>query len=83
MMPYCDQVGALSINYHKPQCVLIVHFTGRLDMLLHVDLPTKEDRQDIVRQIMARMSIADDVFPDCIADQTTYCTGADLNSIFR
>ncbi|KAH8549672.1 P-loop containing nucleoside triphosphate hydrolase protein [Umbelopsis sp. PMI_123] len=56
---------------------------GRLDLLLHVDLPTKEDRQDIIQLIISRMSVADDVSVEHVAEATRFCTGADLNSIFR
>ncbi|CAO3687678.1 unnamed protein product [Umbelopsis ramanniana] len=56
---------------------------GRLDLLLHVDLPTKDDRRDIIQLLISRMAVAEDVSVDHIAEATKFCTGADLNSIFR
>ena len=54
-----------------------------MDLLLHVDLPTKDDRRDIIQLLISRMAVAEDVSVDHIAEATRFCTGADLNSIFR
>ncbi|KAM3589631.1 hypothetical protein VKS41_000489 [Umbelopsis sp. WA50703] len=56
---------------------------GRLDLLLHVDLPTRQDRQHIIQGIMSQMAIASEVNAETIAEATAHCTGADLHSIFR
>ncbi|KAI8983008.1 P-loop containing nucleoside triphosphate hydrolase protein, partial [Pilobolus umbonatus] len=56
---------------------------GRLDQLIYVCLPTLEDRLDIIKTIMKRLSIAGDVDPVKLAENTEFCSGADLENLFR
>ncbi|KAG1503166.1 hypothetical protein G6F46_008773 [Rhizopus delemar] len=56
---------------------------GRLDQLIFVGLPTLEDRVDIIMAYMRRMSVFEDVDPEMIAKKTEFCTGADLENLFR
>ncbi|KAG2185947.1 hypothetical protein INT43_002385 [Umbelopsis isabellina] len=56
---------------------------GRLDLLLHVDLPNQPDRREIIQNIMSQMAIAPEVEAEAIANSTAYCTGADIHSILR
>ncbi len=56
---------------------------GRLDQLIFVGLPTLEDRVDIIMAYMRRMSVSEDVDPETIAKKTEFCTGADLENLFR
>ncbi|CAO3680982.1 unnamed protein product [Rhizopus stolonifer] len=56
---------------------------GRLDQLVYIGLPTLEDRVDIARSYISRMSVAKDVDPKELAKQTEFCTGADIENLFR
>ncbi|CAO3591381.1 unnamed protein product [Absidia cylindrospora] len=56
---------------------------GRLDQLIYVDIPTLDDRKDIIVRLMQQMSMDDDVDPLELSRNTTHCTGADLEYLFR
>lgn len=56
---------------------------GRLDQLVFVGLPTLEDRVDIIKTLMRKISVADDIDPIGLAEQTEFCSGADLENLFR
>ncbi|CAO3681363.1 unnamed protein product [Rhizopus microsporus] len=56
---------------------------GRLDQLILVDLPTLEERIEIIKAYMHRIAVADDVDPVTLAYQTESCTGADIENLFR
>ncbi|KAI8379984.1 P-loop containing nucleoside triphosphate hydrolase protein [Choanephora cucurbitarum] len=56
---------------------------GRLDQLVYIELPSLADRIDIINTIMKRTSVADDIHPEELAKQTEFCTGADLENLFR
>lgn len=56
---------------------------GRLDQLVFVGLPTSEDRVDIIKTLMKKISVSDDIDPIQLAKQTEFCSGADLENLFR
>lgn len=56
---------------------------GRLDQLVYIGLPTLEDRVDIVKSYISRMSVDQDIDPEELAKQTEFCTGADIENLFR
>lgn len=56
---------------------------GRLDQLVYVGLPTFEDRIDIINTLMRKVRVSDDVDPVALAKQTEFCSGADLENLFR
>jgi transitional endoplasmic reticulum ATPase len=56
---------------------------GRLDQLVYVGLPTLEDRVDIIKTLMKNISVSNDIDPNELAKQTEFCTGADLENLFR
>ncbi|KAI8332783.1 P-loop containing nucleoside triphosphate hydrolase protein [Blakeslea trispora] len=56
---------------------------GRLDQLIYVELPSLSDRIDIIKTILKKTSVADDIDPEELAEQTEFCTGADLENLFR
>ncbi|KAI9283151.1 P-loop containing nucleoside triphosphate hydrolase protein [Sporodiniella umbellata] len=56
---------------------------GRLDQLIYLGLPTEEDRVDIIRSYINRMSVSKDVDPRKLGKQTEFCTGADIENLFR
>ncbi|KAG2231717.1 hypothetical protein INT48_003572 [Thamnidium elegans] len=56
---------------------------GRLDQLIFVGLPTLEDRIDIIQKLVKKVSVSDSVDPIELAKQTEFCTGADLENLFR
>lgn len=57
---------------------------GRLDQLVYVGLPTLEDRVEIIKTLMKHISIAaNDIDPIDLAKQTEFCSGADLENLFR
>ena len=57
--------------------------TGRLDQLLHVPLPTVEDRHAILTALAARIPTAADVDKAAVAAATVNLTGADLEALYR
>ncbi len=56
---------------------------GRLDLIVYVKPPNREERLEILKIITKRMPIADDVNLSAIADSTDGYTGADLNALCR
>lgn len=56
---------------------------GRLDQLVYVGLPTLEDRIDIINTLIRKISVAEDVNPIALGEQTEFCSGADLENLFR
>jgi transitional endoplasmic reticulum ATPase len=56
---------------------------GRLDLIVYVKPPSKEERLEILSILTKRMPIADDVNLGSIADSTNGYTGADLSSLCR
>lgn len=56
---------------------------GRLDQLVYVGLPTLKDRIDIINTLMRKVRVSDDVDPVALAKQTEFCSGADLENLFR
>lgn len=56
---------------------------GRLDQLVFVGLPTLEDRIDIIKTLMKNLSVSNDINPEKLAEQTEFCSGADLENLFR
>lgn len=56
---------------------------GRLDQLIFVGLPTLEDRIDIIQKLVKKVSVSNSVDPIELAKQTEFCTGADLENLFR
>lgn len=56
---------------------------GRLDQLIYVGLPTLEDRIDIINTLMKKIRVSEDVDPVALAKQTEFCSGADLDNLFR
>lgn len=56
---------------------------GRLDQLVYVGLPSLEDRIDIIKTLMRNISINGDIDPVALARQTEFCSGADLENLFR
>lgn len=56
---------------------------GRLDQLIYIGLPTFQDRIDIIKTLIKKISVAQDVDPIELAKQTEFCTGADLENLFR
>ncbi|KAI8077390.1 P-loop containing nucleoside triphosphate hydrolase protein [Gilbertella persicaria] len=56
---------------------------GRLDQLIYVELPTLQDRIDIIKTIIKKVSASNDIDPEELAKQTEFCTGADLDNLFR
>ncbi|KAI7895987.1 P-loop containing nucleoside triphosphate hydrolase protein [Mucor mucedo] len=56
---------------------------GRLDQLVFVGLPTLEDRVDIIKTLMKKISVSDDIDPRKLAEETEFCSGADLENLFR
>lgn len=55
---------------------------GRLDQLIHVGLPTLEDRIDIIKTLLKKISTKD-IDINELASQTEFCSGADLENLFR
>jgi transitional endoplasmic reticulum ATPase len=58
-------------------------FIGRLDHLIYLGLPTEQDRIDIIKSFMEKSPTSDDVNAETLAKQTEFCTGADLENLFR
>ncbi|KAI8374157.1 P-loop containing nucleoside triphosphate hydrolase protein [Radiomyces spectabilis] len=56
---------------------------GRLDQLLYVGLPSLEDRRDIINALTKTVIVSHDVDKEYLAQNTEYCTGADLENLFR
>lgn len=56
---------------------------GRLDQLIYVGLPTQQDRLDIIQKLMKKIKVSNQVDPTLLAKQTEFCTGADLENLFR
>jgi transitional endoplasmic reticulum ATPase len=56
---------------------------GRLDQLVYIGLPTLQDRIDIIRTLMRHIAVADDIDPVELAKRTEFCSGADLENLFR
>ncbi len=56
---------------------------GRLDLIVYIKPPNREERLEILKIITKRMPIADDVNLSAIADSTDGYTGADLNALCR
>ncbi|KAI8336291.1 P-loop containing nucleoside triphosphate hydrolase protein [Chlamydoabsidia padenii] len=56
---------------------------GRLDQLIYVDMPTIDDRKDIITRLCKRMRVDNDIDALELAKETAYCTGADLDYLFR
>ncbi|KAK4518431.1 uncharacterized protein ATC70_008648 [Mucor velutinosus] len=55
---------------------------GRLDQLVYVGLPSLEDRIDIIRTLLKKISTQGVDIND-LASQTEFCSGADLENLFR
>lgn len=55
---------------------------GRLDQLVHVGLPTMEDRIDIIKALLKKISTSG-IDINELASQTEFCSGADLENLFR
>ncbi|KAL9541112.1 hypothetical protein MBANPS3_009303 [Mucor bainieri] len=55
---------------------------GRLDQLVYVGLPSLEDRRDIIATLLKKIS-TQGVDVDALASQTEFCSGADLENVFR
>jgi transitional endoplasmic reticulum ATPase len=55
---------------------------GRLDQLVYVGLPSLEDRVDIIKALIKHISI-EGIDPVELAKQTEFCSGADLENLFR
>ncbi|KAI8646361.1 P-loop containing nucleoside triphosphate hydrolase protein [Parasitella parasitica] len=55
---------------------------GRLDQLVYVGLPTLEDRIDIIRTLLRKVSTYGIEITE-LASQTEFCSGADLENLFR
>lgn len=56
---------------------------GRMDQVLYVGLPDLEDRREIIQVIRQRMTTDAGLDVDALARQTEFCTGADIDQIFR
>ncbi|KAI8879504.1 AAA-domain-containing protein [Backusella circina FSU 941] len=56
---------------------------GRLDHLIYLGLPTLEDRMDIIKSFMRKTPTSDDIDIHTLANQTEFCTGADIENLFR
>ncbi|KAI7905034.1 P-loop containing nucleoside triphosphate hydrolase protein [Cokeromyces recurvatus] len=60
---------------------------GRLDQLIYVKLPTFEDRVDIIQRLLKTISVTNNkdeaIDPIELAKQTEFCSGADLENLFR
>ncbi|KAI7864428.1 P-loop containing nucleoside triphosphate hydrolase protein [Spinellus fusiger] len=56
---------------------------GRLDQLVYIGLPTKEDRMEIIQILTKKMAVSPEIDIESLAQQTEYCTGADLDNMFR
>ncbi|MBW0480769.1 hypothetical protein O181_020484 [Austropuccinia psidii MF-1] len=54
---------------------------GRLDRILYVGPPDQESRKEIFKINFKKMSVAEDVNIDTLAEMTEGCTGAELVSI--
>ncbi len=57
--------------------------TGRLDLALYASAPNKQDRLDIIKILVSKMPLANDVDLDKIASMTQNYTGADIAAICR
>ena len=57
--------------------------TGRLDLALYASVPNKQDRFNIIKILVSKMPLADDVDLDKIASMTQNYTGADIAAICR
>lgn len=55
---------------------------GRLDQLVHVGLPSLEDRIDIIQTLLKKIS-TQGIDVSALASQTEFCSGADLENLFR
>lgn len=55
---------------------------GRLDQLVFVGLPTLDDRMDIIRTLLRKTS-TQGIDVSALASQTEFCSGADLENLFR
>jgi len=69
-----DRLSALDPALTRP---------GRFDQLILVDVPTQEDRQDILHRLGRRHALADDVDLCAVAARTAGFTGADLSHLLR
>ncbi|KAI7882444.1 AAA-domain-containing protein [Lichtheimia hyalospora FSU 10163] len=56
---------------------------GRLDQLVYLGLPTQEDRRAIVDVLIKKTAVAADVNADDLSERMEYCTGADIENLFR
>lgn len=56
---------------------------GRLDQLLYVGLPSEQDRASIIQALARKMAIDPQVFAMQLSQQLEYCTGADIENLFR
>ncbi|GAN08228.1 ATPase AAA [Mucor ambiguus] len=55
---------------------------GRLDQLVYVGLPSLEDRMDIIKTLLKKIS-TQGIDINALASQTEFCSGADLENLFR
>jgi ATP-dependent 26S proteasome regulatory subunit len=46
-------------------------------------MPTLDDRKDIITRVTSGMAVDSDVDASDLAKETDYCTGADLDYLFR
>ncbi|KAL1931412.1 hypothetical protein VTP01DRAFT_9554 [Rhizomucor pusillus] len=56
---------------------------GRLDQLLYVGLPSEQDRASIIQAFTQKMAIDPDVNSTYLSQKLEYCTGADIEHLFR
>ncbi|KAF1805280.1 P-loop containing nucleoside triphosphate hydrolase protein [Mucor lusitanicus] len=55
---------------------------GRLDQLVHVGLPSLQDRIDIIHALLKKTA-TQGIDVQALASQTEFCSGADLENLFR
>lgn len=56
---------------------------GRLDQLVYLGLPTLEDRRAIIDVLIQKTAVGADVKADDLSERMEYCTGADIENLFR
>lgn len=56
---------------------------GRLDRLVYVDVPNKEERIEILRVLQRQTRLAPTVRLETVAESTENYTGADLKAVMR
>ncbi|KAI9315122.1 P-loop containing nucleoside triphosphate hydrolase protein, partial [Dichotomocladium elegans] len=56
---------------------------GRLDQLIYMGLPDGQDRRQILEALARKLSISSDIDLNELSYKLEYCTGADIENLFR